>query len=241
MTSKGYHHTKEAKAKIALSNSGRIYPTEVRLKESELAKKRLENPEWKQHMQTLVLNAWAKPDAKKRHSESMKKVWQRSGFRERISQNITNLWKTTEFRAKTMKNGVGSNKGKKPSQETINKIRQARLQQVFPTKATKIEKTVNAFLDELHLTYFTNFAIENICQADQAIPELKIAIFEDGCFWHGCEKCGFDKYRIRQKYDIRNSLELQSKGWCVLRFWEHDIKHNPCIIYDAIREAIENG
>lgn len=67
----------------------------------------------------------------------------------------------------------------------------------------------------------------------------KLAIFTDGCFWHGCKRCGYRKrisaYRKfwREKIgantlrDIRVSRTLRKSGWSVLRIWEHDIKHRP--------------
>jgi len=69
---------------------------------------------------------------------------------------------------------------------------------------------------------------------DFAFPKLKIAVFVDGCFWHGCPKCVltpktnryFWKNKIGQnkKRDQRVNKELRKKKWRVLRFWEHQIK-----------------
>lgn len=67
--------------------------------------------------------------------------------------------------------------------------------------------------------------------ADVAFPGLKIAIFVDGCFWHGCPKHGtwpkqnaefwrqkIEKNRLR---DADTNSKLVDIGWTVLRFWEH--------------------
>ena len=61
----------------------------------------------------------------------------------------------------------------------------------------------------------------------------KIAIFLDGCFWHGCELCGHipknnksfweTKIARNKERDIRNTALLKSKGIIVIRFWEHEI------------------
>ena len=64
----------------------------------------------------------------------------------------------------------------------------------------------------------------------------KIIIFVDGCFWHGCPKCGhvpktnnsywgakLDRNKVRDK---KNNRILKKEGYKVLRFWEHDIKKN---------------
>jgi DNA mismatch endonuclease (patch repair protein) len=62
----------------------------------------------------------------------------------------------------------------------------------------------------------------------------RVAIFLDGCFWHGCPRC----YRLPQdnrsywrkkvvgnrRRDRRCSRKLRSLGWRVLRLWEHRLK-----------------
>lgn len=71
---------------------------------------------------------------------------------------------------------------------------------------------------------------------DFIFPENKIAIFVDGCFWHGCKKCfvppktnqrfWINKITDNRKRDKRVSNTLREKGWQVHRFWEHEIKKN---------------
>lgn len=67
--------------------------------------------------------------------------------------------------------------------------------------------------------------------SDVAFPGLKIAIFVDGCFWHGCpEHATWPKQNAefwRQKIeanrlrDADTNSRLLDVGWMVLRFWEH--------------------
>ena len=68
--------------------------------------------------------------------------------------------------------------------------------------------------------------------ADVAFPGRKIAIFVDGCFWHGCPEhatwpkrnAEFWRQKIeanRQRDADTNNL-LRSIGWTVLRFWSHE-------------------
>lgn len=68
--------------------------------------------------------------------------------------------------------------------------------------------------------------------ADVVFPKLKVAVFVDGCFWHGCP----DHYRPAKKSgeawgqkindnrdrDAATTLSLKEAGWEVLRFWEHE-------------------
>ncbi|MDW8405516.1 very short patch repair endonuclease [Chloroflexus sp.] len=71
---------------------------------------------------------------------------------------------------------------------------------------------------------------------DFVFDQERIAIFIDGCFWHGCPICyrrpqSSQEYwdqkvqsNIKRDRKIRSALRRQ--GWSVLRFWEHDLK-NP--------------
>jgi len=68
--------------------------------------------------------------------------------------------------------------------------------------------------------------------ADIAFPGLRIAIFVDGCFWHGCpQHASWPKHNVefwRQKIeanrhrDADTNERLRGMGWTVLRFWEHE-------------------
>jgi DNA mismatch endonuclease (patch repair protein) len=69
---------------------------------------------------------------------------------------------------------------------------------------------------------------------DFANKKHKIVIFIDGCFWHGCSqhykkpKSNRDywknKIRKNMERDSKVRIELESKGWKVMRIWEHEIK-----------------
>lgn len=60
----------------------------------------------------------------------------------------------------------------------------------------------------------------------------KLAVFIDGCFWHGCPEHGTlpksntqwwqDKLTANADRDLRSTEVLRSRGWTVLRFWEHE-------------------
>lgn len=71
---------------------------------------------------------------------------------------------------------------------------------------------------------------------DFAFPKARVAVFVDGCFWHGCPAhlrmpaSNVDYWRGKvarnMERDARVTKELKAKGWRVLRMWEHEIK-NP--------------
>lgn len=68
--------------------------------------------------------------------------------------------------------------------------------------------------------------------ADVAFPKLRIAVFVDGCFWHGCpEHATWPKRNAdfwRQKIETNRARDadtdarLQAIDWMVLRIWEHE-------------------
>lgn len=68
---------------------------------------------------------------------------------------------------------------------------------------------------------------------DFVFPKAKVAIFVDGCFWHGCHKHSrlpqsnqsywLKKRRRNAARDRSVSTTLRRQGWQVLRLWEHDL------------------
>lgn len=68
--------------------------------------------------------------------------------------------------------------------------------------------------------------------ADLVFPRLRLAVFMDGCFWHGCPlhytrpvaNAGFwaDKIEANLARDRDTDRLLRAAGWTVLRFWEHE-------------------
>jgi DNA mismatch endonuclease, patch repair protein len=69
-------------------------------------------------------------------------------------------------------------------------------------------------------------------RADLAFVSRRIAVFVDGCFWHGCPEHGTwpqanrDWWRAKIKANIDRDRDtdrtLKNLHWRVLRFWEHD-------------------
>jgi len=69
---------------------------------------------------------------------------------------------------------------------------------------------------------------------DFVFPELKVAVFVDGCFWHGCPKhvtwpktrAAFWRKKIlgNKARDRRVNRALRKRGWKVVRVWQHELK-----------------
>jgi len=57
-------------------------------------------------------------------------------------------------------------------------------------RPTKIERLARTSLENRGIHYLANAPVEGICFPDLVLPERKIAIFCNGCYWHGCiEHC----------------------------------------------------
>jgi DNA mismatch endonuclease (patch repair protein) len=79
---------------------------------------------------------------------------------------------------------------------------------------------------------------------DIVFSRKKLAVFIDGCFWHGCPECGDGrapasntgywsaKRAGNRARDERRTRELQQMGWTVLRLWEHEVfkKTEECVL-----------
>lgn len=69
---------------------------------------------------------------------------------------------------------------------------------------------------------------------DFTFGEVRLALFVDGCFWHGCPKHSnrpsnnraFWKKKLsaNKRRDRLVTRTLQANGWRVLRIWEHDLR-----------------
>jgi len=80
---------------------------------------------------------------------------------------------------------------------------------------------------------------------DIAFTRVKVAVFVDGCFWHGCQLHGtrpvtnrewWDwKFAKIQARDADTNRLLEHEGWSVIRVWEHD---NPIEAARQIASAV---
>jgi DNA mismatch endonuclease (patch repair protein) len=83
-------------------------------------------------------------------------------------------------------------------------------------------------------------------RADIVFPRARVAVFVDGCFWHGCPEHGtrpkenaewwLAKLDANRSRDADTNRELADAGWRVLRFWQHaDPTDAAAQTYDVVR------
>ena len=76
----------------------------------------------------------------------------------------------------------------------------------------------------------------------------RIAVFVDGCFWHGCPahhtgpatnpQYWADKIADNVERDIETTAYSQQAGWTVLGYWEHE---DPETVADEVQRAVRSA
>ncbi len=85
--------------------------------------------------------------------------------------------------------------------------------------------------------------------ADLVFTRARVAVFLDGCFWHGCPEhfhlpaTNTDywgpKIAANAARDLETDRLLAAEGWLVLRFWEHTLALEVATqVEGAVRERL---
>lgn len=88
------------------------------------------------------------------------------------------------------------------------------------------------------------------CTPDIVFPGRRLAVFVDGCFWHGCPIHGRktpwtgpnaplweEKMRRNRARDERSTSLAEEVGWRVERVWECEVRESP----DAVAARLLNA
>jgi DNA mismatch endonuclease (patch repair protein) len=107
--------------------------------------------------------------------------------------------------------------------------------QLQRTRDTKPEMEVRRLLHAAGLRYRVDaLMLPGLRRrADIVFRPARVAVFVDGCFWHGCERHGNlrpkangwywpDKIAGNRERDADTDRRLQEAGWVVVRAWEHE-------------------
>ena len=83
---------------------------------------------------------------------------------------------------------------------------------------------------------------------DFVFQRARLAVFVDGCFWHGCPKHATKpkgnalfwrrKFAANKKRDELVNQSLRRAGWRVVRIWECDLKKCPETCVRRIQRAL---
>lgn len=118
--------------------------------------------------------------------------------------------------------------------DVFNKEKRSDIMRAVKGKNTKsTELTMIALFKEYHITGWRH-SYEVKGHPDFVFLDKRIAIFVDGCFWHGhdCRNTRpFDNaeyWARKRERNIRHDREItdrfEKRGWMVIRIWECELK-----------------
>lgn len=123
--------------------------------------------------------------------------------------------------------------------------RMARVRQ----RGTDVEIELRRALHALGLRYRLQVPLSRKPRrvADIVFIGARVAVFVDGCFWHGCplhatwpkENAGFWRAKIEanRARDADTTRRLRELGWEVIRVWSHEDPVKAArLIYDRVLE-----
>ena len=100
---------------------------------------------------------------------------------------------------------------------------------------TRPELAVRSLLHAAGLRYLVDvppLGFDRRRKADIVFTSRRVAVFIDGCFWHGCPthfvtpRSNADywdpKIARNRERDRETVARLEAEGWLALRFWEHE-------------------
>lgn len=116
-------------------------------------------------------------------------------------------------------------------------------------KDTGPERVVRSLLHRSGLRYRVHFTARvdsgRPISIDIAFPAISLAVFIDGCFWHGCREHRTvpvsnasywgPKLARNVERDVETTARLETAGWRVRRYWEHD---DPTSVADGVSALV---
>lgn len=132
--------------------------------------------------------------------------------------------------------------GVPPASSELIRARMATTKQ----RDTKPELALRSALHRMGLRFAVDRKINgNRRRTDVVFPTERVAVYVDGCFWHGCPHHGtipkqnrqwwIDKLDSNRARDTAITEALTDDGWRVLRFWEHD---EPIAAAGTVRDVV---
>lgn len=164
----------------------------------EASKERNSDPEYKRKQKITFKKVQNRPELKRKKSLRAKKMWSDPAYIE---------------------------KNKKYVEENIKELRlSAANARLNHSKTSKVHLLFKDKMIEYGIKDFNTEYIFGYYSIDEADPLSKVAIEVDGCYWHGCEECGFKGDPRIKNIDKRKETYLKNRGWEIIRVKEHDLK-----------------
>lgn len=124
-------------------------------------------------------------------------------------------------------NPVNYWKGKKRNAEAKKKMSISKIENpVLVFKDTSIEIKIENELIKRGIYYQKQVPLCKVARVDFYLPEYRIVIQADGCYWHNCPIHGRGEIKNCSEKDKCQDSVLTFNGFNVYRFWEHEINES---------------
>lgn len=137
-----------------------------------------------------------------------------------------------------------------PGAKKGNPLTRSQIMSRVKDKNSKAEMALRSALHAEGLRFRIHRRIEGVT-VDIVFPGPRVAVFVDGCFWHGCpnhatfpksnQKYWLPKLAENKKRDEKQTKHLQESGWRVIRVWEHDCSPPAANVVSQIMKACGKG
>lgn len=133
--------------------------------------------------------------------------------------------------------------------DNVSPARRSEIMQAVRSRDTSLERMVRRALWRKGVRFRVN--VNDLPgKPDIAIKRLKLAIFIDSCFWHGCPEHGripksnvdFWKKKINKNMERDKEVadQYRKMGWRMVRIWEHDLRNRFDEAIDCLLTAIRS-
>ncbi|MFI7466877.1 very short patch repair endonuclease [Nonomuraea sp. NPDC049646] len=120
------------------------------------------------------------------------------------------------------------------------------------TRNTKPEVALRSAVHALGFRFRLHQQLVARCTPDFVLPRWRLAVFVDGCFWHGCPDHApafrgpnAERWRIKidtnRARDRRNDASLEEAGWRVHRVWECEIRRDVRLAAEEVGRKAREG
>lgn len=125
-------------------------------------------------------------------------------------------------------------------------VRSAIMSKIRSKGNRSTERRLRALLARAGIKGWRTNARDIIGTPDVVFEQKRLAVFVDGCFWHGCPKC-YRRPKSKKKFwdtkvaenqtrDKRVNRTLRNGGWTVIRSFECEVRDRPQVVLDKIRK-----
>ena len=118
----------------------------------------------------------------------------------------------------------------------------------IPSERTSLEQRLASCLWAAGVRGWRRGARVENTKPDFVFARRRVAVFVDGCFWHGCPTCcrrpatntAYWEAKLDRNIerDGEQTRRLIAADWMVLRFWGHEIDDDPRRCASLVRLAL---